>query len=206
MKKIVFLITSFVLFSACKPQTPPAAPESQTQDQAINEFTEMGQAIQSGKPVSCTMQKKDSTESVTYLIKGKKMKMSGFGSGDAGQPGSMLSDGEYVYTWTDATKQGMKFKLPSEEAQQTTTEQTPTTPQNVPDFSSEEERQKYADMGYTVNCEVAVVADSEFVPPTDVTFRDLSSMMQALPSATAPVMDQAEAQRRAQEMMQQYAQ
>lgn len=211
MKKIALLLTAVLIFSACKSQTGQVtAPDSQTEAQAINEFTEMGKALQAGKSVSCSMKKKDSPETVTYTIKGKKMKMSGFAA-DSNQQGSMLSDGEYVYTWNDTTKEGTKFKLPTEEELKDTAEKTGQTQQSVPDFSDEAERQKYADMGYTVNCEVANVSDSDFVPPADVTFRDMSQIMEAAKqyqqsSAQPSASDQAEMQRQAQELMKQYAQ
>lgn len=176
MHKTVLLVGSALLLGACTSRQP--SPESlapQTQQQAMNEFQEVSAAIQAGQSVRCEMIKTDGTETMTYLMKGKKMKMNTVVTAENGlQPGTMISDGEYFYIWNVDTNEGVKSKLPSEEDVKAVAEQQG---RELPDFSKEEEKQKYEDLGYRVDCQVAEVADAEFVPPANVQFRDMSQLM-----------------------------
>jgi hypothetical protein len=209
MKKLTLFLLSVVALSACTPKPPSAAPENQTEEQAAKEFEEIGKAIEAGKSARCVMTKKDSKETMTYVVKGKKIKMSGASMGGENQSGGMLSDEQYVYTWNDSTKEGVKFKVtPTEDSKNTLAEQSKT--QDIPDFSDEKEKQKYEDLGYSVNCQVTNVPDSEFTPPTGIKFTDMSLLMEQStkmkPGTTPSAANQAEMEKQLQDAMKQYGQ
>jgi hypothetical protein len=122
------------------------------------------------------MTKTDGSSTMDYIIKGKKMKISGMEyQGKKNTNGSMISDGEFMYTWDDTSKTGMKIAIPKEED---VSKLAREKGQEVPSFSTEEDKKKYEDQGYRVDCKELAVDDSVFVPPSDVKFSDLSSMME----------------------------
>lgn len=194
MKKVLFGVSVLIL-AGCNSQTP--TPQVQTQDQAQSEYQEMASAMASGKPVRCVMTNAERNETITYLVKDKKVRLNTVVANDEQQSGNMLMDGEYIFTWSDVKKEGTKFKVPEE-----TTEQPQE--QEVPDLSQEEDRKEYEDLGYTIDCEGANVADSEFIPPSDVTFTDMSQMMDQAQKQQESMSPEDRAQ--FEKMMQQYAQ
>lgn len=194
MKKILLGI-SIVTLAACNNQ---ATPQVQTQEQAMGEFEQMGAAMQSGKPVRCLMTDTKKNHTMTYLMKDKKVKMTNMMMSDSGETGAMLMDSEFIYTWSDQKKEGTKMKIPEDQMKEASENK------DVPDLATEEDRQQYEDMGYTINCEEANLADSEFVPPTDITFMDMSAMMEKAKEAQQGMTP--EQQKEMEKMMQQYSQ
>lgn len=176
MKKISLLIVSVLLLSACthKNTTQNQPEQEQTQNEMAQEFENIATAIAAGKSAQCVMTKTDSTDTITTYIKGKKVKTIAVSEKTPAQNGSMLSDGTTMYTWTDATKEGVMFKLPSEDG----LKNIPTNAPQVPDFSKPEETEKFENQGYTVNCEVKNIDDAEFTKPADVTFTDMSAFLE----------------------------
>lgn len=137
------------------------------------------------------------------------MRISGMQSASGDKTQNIISDTEYMYSWDDSTKKGMKLKLTSMEDMKKSVEEKG---QSVPSLTTDEDRKKYEDQGYTVNCSVKAIDDSEFVPPTDVTFTDTSAMMeqskammQKAQSSMSP-QTQEEMQKQAEEMMKKYQQ
>lgn len=211
MKKISLLLVATLLLAACKqaPGSVPTNTEPQTQGEAMNEFSKVAAAMQAGRPVSCTMTKTDGSSTMDYLIKGKKMKISGIEYQGKQNGGAMISDGEYMYTWDESTKAGMKFAIPKEEdVEKMAQNNTPA----VPSLSSEEDKKRYEDEGYRVDCKELAVDDTVFIPPSDVKFSDLSSMMEnskklMVKPDEAPSADQQKAMEdQVNQMMQQYGQ
>ena len=166
------------LFTACnKPETGP-----QTTSDVQNEAQKVATAIQAGKPVKCTITKLEGADGeamqMEYYIKGEKIKMTGVEiEGNEQEQGAMISDGEFIYVWDDQTKEGFKFPAVDPDENQEIADQTAQNQPDLPDFSKEDVQQQYQDQGYRLDCDQTNVADSEFVPPTDVTFQDFSAMM-----------------------------
>ncbi len=180
MKKKVLAVTalSFVL-AGCVPlkqsreSTPVPAAQDQSLGQTKMEFAEVAAAIKLGKAARCVMQNTTLNQSIEYVIKGKKMRMHA-SSTTANMPASsMISDGEFLYTWTEKDKKGMKIKVPTQEEGKQIAEDA----QKLPDLSQESEKKRYENLGYTIDCSIATAEDTEFIPPPDVTFTDLSGMM-----------------------------
>ncbi len=168
-----------VLFAGCTKQPTSEqlqVPATQTEGQAMKEYEKIAAAMKDGKSVRCVMSNTETQETMTYAVKGKKVSVKGIAGyeGAGGETGSMLMDEKYMYTWSDAKKEGVKFAIPAE----VTGQPTPAQRQDIPSLETEEDQQRYEDMGYSVVCDQTEVADSEFVPPSDIVFTDASAMMQ----------------------------
>lgn len=205
MKNLLVLLLVVVTFAGCnrlRPQT--TAP--QTQQQAANELSDISAAIATGQSARCTMTKTDGSETITYAVKGKKVRVTGLKSQEQGYRGSMILDETMMYTWDETTNQGVKMTLPSDQELKDIAEQNG---QDIPDLSSEEERQRWESEGYQISCSIEEVDDSEFVPPSDVTFTDMSAMMESLGTMTGQdgqtsTNDQEQMQQKVNELLKQY--
>lgn len=97
-------------------------------------------------------------------IKGKKMKQITKSEtlGGGGEPMTMyvISDGEWMYNWSDKTDQGMKMKV--EEIEKDEQEVTENSKGQAVDWETKLDYQ----------CQATNIADSEFVPPASVEFVD----------------------------------
>lgn len=187
MKKALLLATASLVLAGCGPQKtanqPESAPVAQTEQQTAMEFGEIAAAIKAGQSARCEMKKTDNSITMEYMIKGKKMKMITLSATDTKKAGNMISDGEFMYTWSQSDTKGIKMKVPTPEELEEMKNGVQNSPQ-MPDLSSETEKQKLENMGYTVDCKVADVADSEFIPPATVTFTDISVSMDKLKNIT----------------------
>ncbi len=186
MKKIVLssivLLGSTVLLSACVPGLQNQEQTQQSEKEMIKESNELAQAIESGKPTYCQITSDDGTENLEYWIKDKKMKMVGQGvSGDDEvaqmEMGSMISDGEYIYTWSEGETQGVKFRAMTEEEAQEVAAEAEEYMQDLPDMG-DDFVEEYENKGYRVDCKQQNIADSEFTPPANVQFQDMEMIME----------------------------
>jgi hypothetical protein len=78
----------------------------------------------------------------------------------------MLQDGDYTYVWGSAMPEGIKMKVVAPEGTQNTNTTSPANQYFNPN----------QEMNF--NCIACGVDASKFAVPSDVTFRDMSSMMQ----------------------------
>ena len=197
MKKLT-LGLAILLLSGCNSATTP----EQSQNQAVSEYEQVAKSIAAGKAVRCKMTSTADGSVMNYAMKGEKVRITNLTSAEAGSPGEMILDGEYVYTWSNDKKEGTKYQVP-EVTEQTTPDGT--TSESTTEFKPED-IQDYEDMGYTVDCNDENVPDVEFVPPSDVTFTDLSAMMNDLNnSRTNPEMSE-EQKAEFNKLMEQYQQ
>lgn len=178
MKKSIFLLAAAVILAGCtfppKKTSQPEAPS--TKAEMVTQFEKVADAMASGKSVECVMTQVTSNNSFTYQVKGKKIHAFGQLSPEASESGNMLTDGEFMYTWSDQTKEGTKFLIPTE----TEVEQQPEDLSKVvPDFRNTDTQQEYENLGYSINCTEKNLDDSVFIAPSDVKFTDLSQMMGA---------------------------
>lgn len=166
--------TSLVLAGCTQTQQQT---EQQTQEQAMGEFAQIAQAIQSGKGAHCTItqQIEGQEQKMEYWIKGEKMKVTGLSGANpeqAAQYGEMLSDGEYTYMWgTD--NQGLKWKIETDDM----SEDNQYEP-DVPNFEDEQEIENYQNQGYQVQCEQQNLSDDFFTAPAHVQFQSMEMMME----------------------------
>lgn len=185
MKKslLASLALGSILLAGCKAKAPTAATDTtstataENQGSMTDKMKAWAQAASVGGGLRCSFTSKTTTTPAEYVVKGKKLHMKGVTAvqttpttGET-YTGEMIVDESFVYTWDTATKVGMKMAIPSEEELK---KLAPSTP----DFTSEESFKKFEDDGYSIDCTPGIVSDAEFVPPTDVEFKDYSAMMQ----------------------------
>jgi len=175
MKKIfigALLMAIAITLVAC------GAPKGVTQN------TDQGEAfkgsiqdlINRGKSAKCVLEGKegDTIASGTTYISGKKARgdFQTKGTGEALITGHFISDGTWMYSWSDANKeQAVKFNI--------------NEMQN-PEFKSQADNSganNYEDqMDY--KCYSWSPDSSSFVPPADINFTDFSAMMKQLQQQT----------------------
>jgi hypothetical protein len=205
MKKIITLFAIGILLSACK-QTPTAQNVTTAPAQ---EMTDAGSLIAAGKSVKCETTKADEGLSMTSYMMGAKVKTTGITTSDKTYQGAMISDGQSMYTWDETKKTGIKATLPNPEDIKAFAEKQG---QSIPDIKDDAGRENWKNLGYTINCTEAVLSDSDFVPPTDVQFTDVSGMMDSVnkmmkqSETDEPVeqFDQKTMEQKANELMKQY--
>ena len=113
----------------------------------------------------------DNTTSGTVYVAGERMR-GDFDMMQDNEPYSMhmIRDAEYAYTWGDGPMGEMATKMKLET--QTPTEANSTDPVDTDPFESDE-RVDY-------ECESWTVAASQFTPPSDVEFMDMSAQMEQM--------------------------
>lgn len=180
----LIVVSTFALAGCNKPAQPQGDQTQeqtqtmeQTKDQMTEQFQMVAEAMAAGNPIVCQMTNANGT-SFTYSNMGQKIRIQGQLSPDSPDEGNMLSDGEFIYTWSNQNQQGIKFKQPSAEDLAALKAKGEAVAQNLPDFSDQMTQDEYKNQGYSINCTQENIPDDTFVPPTTVTFTDTSDMMQ----------------------------
>ncbi len=169
------LLTVPLLLTACGTSTPVGQTEqNQTQNQAQEKFS-LKNALTLGQSLKCTYNENGST--VTSLIKGNKYKVDQVVLEDGKGTGGVVSDGEFMYSWDNVTKQGVKFNLKDMQAMAEETEPGASPQTNSFDF---EEWVEETESKNDVDCQPALLTDAEFTPPSDVTFQDMTQFFQQM--------------------------
>lgn len=203
----VVLVGSVVLLGGClkSPQTASVTVEDgQPSMESLSEWQKIGDAMQAGKSVKCEMVNTETQQTGQYFMKGEKVRFDMTDPENVETTGSFLTDAEFIYTWNDTKKEGVKFPVPEPGEQQPEAAQE----QEAPDFSQESSWDEYQNQGYTVTCSIESFDESLLTPPTDVTFTDMSAFMQNVQS-TGPGSTQVPAemsQEQLEQLMQQYKQ
>jgi len=181
MKKLL-LISATLLLTACNPTKPNISEEPQSQQLVVEEISNLAQDIKQGKSVQCILTHQDTNQTMTYLMKQNKIKITNFINPDPTNQtdnyGSLISDGQYSYMWNDQTKQGIKIPITQPDSADYSKDQA----EEVPDLSQEAYQRQYQDLGYTIRCNPQDISDNEFAPPSDVNFTDFSQFLKELPS------------------------
>lgn len=188
MTKKLALSMSFVLLSgttllACSVPSLTPTPSPEAINQATNETTgnqtaeDLAQAVMTGDEMQCAINNLDKGESIKFLTKDKKMKVATNVNGDE-QNSYMISDTQFLYIWTEGQTTGVKTRVPTEaeikDLQDTAGE---SQQQSITDFSQEDVQEQYRNQGYTIDCRPGEVNDAEFIPPSNITFQDMSALM-----------------------------
>lgn len=140
--------------------------------------------LQSRETKTCTysMEQEGTTISGVAYIAGDNMRNNYEVSGEEQNiTGSMIKMGDTMYIWGSSMPQGIKMQVNMEElaAQYSQNGDQQLIPgQNMTPFDITKQTE------YT--CANWVSDDSMFTPPADVTFTDMSEMMQTMPAMTDP--------------------
>lgn len=166
------VILSSLLLAACTSQTPPQeqvnATPTTTQEQSMN--ASLRDIISKGGNLQCSFsatddQAKSQTAGTIFASDNRfaevaTVTISGVA---AAQQMNVISDGSYVYSWSsDAKTPGIKMKL---ESNQTTGQ-------------ANEKANASLDKKMDMKCGNWTVDTSKFTVPTNITFTDVSSLMQ----------------------------
>lgn len=180
----VIILGGVFFLSGCKakPEDGNMAPEAKTEKSQEKEQEKLAKMLESGDAVKCQI--KDEMGEYILWAKGGKMKIEGINyagmkEGEENKKGSMISDGKFIYTWSD--KEGMKMSIEAEEAELDKEESGEDTGEaNVQDWSDwAKEKDK---VGAQYDCQATDLSDSDFTPPGDVVFQDFSQFMKNLQS------------------------
>jgi len=203
-KKIIFstllVVVSTLIFSACSPkeQTSDADNEKASKEMAMQKDSSfkgsLKDLISVGKPQKCTWQEdKEKTSGVTYTD-GKRSyseasnvpiaDLSGMHIDEesvAGKPekGSMYTmyDGEYVYTWSSVSKEGLKMKSMNEDSVKDTEKTENYDDKNHDEGKNNSEYLKTMESEIDYKCTSWKLDESMFNLPSGIVFKDFSEMM-----------------------------
>ena len=161
--------------------TVPATPSAPQTSQATPENTSftggVKQLLAMGKPQRCEWHSGDE-RGVVYLD-GQRVRTEArdvlVAEGVKGDM-VMVSDGTWMYTWNTATKKGQKFKMEDMERMQERFG-------GAQDMMEEQESempapQDYMTQEHTYTCTKWRVDEQKFAVPKDVTFEDMSAMLE----------------------------
>lgn len=93
------------------------------------------------------------------------------------ESGSVIVKDKKMYLWT-ADKKGFTMELTDEQLSGKAATDSGTTP----NAAAQQSNILASLEKYKNNCKAGVISDSMFVPPTDITFSDLSQLMKAIPT------------------------
>jgi hypothetical protein len=157
-----------------------------------NAVTSIKDALSQSVSLECTYTDEQGRTAKTYLKNGAIR--SDYTGKSMEESGSMIVKDKKMYTWNNQ-KQGFMMEIPDVTG---TPEQTGEMGKQDPVAELEK---------YKQSCKPAVVSDSLFTPPADVTFTDYSQMMQQAPQAPGAAGGEMtpEQQQQYQQYMEQYA-
>jgi len=167
-----------------------------------NVFTSIKDALSKSLSLNCSFT--DDTGRVTKSFIKNGAVRADFTGKTLQDTGSVIVKDKKMYVWT-ADKKGFTMELTDEQLSGKAVSTGSATNTTVPQQSN-----ILADLEkYKNNCKSGVVADNLFVPPTDVTFSDLTQLMKAVPTGaqgTAPgTSDSGVSQQQIDDLMKKYA-
>lgn len=173
---------------------------SSSQNASSNAITSIKDAMSKSVSLECIYKDAEGRSSKSY-IKNGAVRVDVVNESEPDKSAYIIMKDKKMYTWT-AKKEGFVMELPDEEEMKQAAD---SMPKGTSDGTAQQQNvmadlEKYKDA-----CKPAVVSDSLFTPPADVTFTDLSQMMKPATgtgSSAAPSMDP----EKMQELMQKYQQ
>lgn len=169
---ILLLVGFSLVLAGCNFNTGQnTSTQTPNQSQTNQTAFDLKSALSRGESLKCTYTTDQGT--MTSLIKGKKVRVEGamFGSQNNGN-GGMINDGENIYIWNNQDKQGTKYKLSALPS--------PTdNPQNqgVNQMKDAEKWAAEVQSKYKVDCQPGSINDNQFVPPSDISFQDMTQAL-----------------------------
>ena len=155
--------------------TPSAVDTKTAEPTQASVFTSIQDALSKSVSLKCEYTDESDKKILTYIKAGAIR--TDFQATDPKQSGSMIVKDKKMYFWNGKTGTLISFDIEEMTKGITPTAKKSTT-QNATDVISGLE--KFKD-----SCKPAVVADSLFVPPSDVKFTDLSQIMKSIPTSGA---------------------
>ena len=172
---IISLLFLGTVLSGCLNKT---VNQPQNVSEQEKEFTQIANAIKSGKGVYCQFnQTIDGQEkSMQYWMMGKKVKVSGLADqgDDSQQYSQMINDGTNIYLWSDSNNTGIQWKVATQGAQIAEDNKFEA---DVPDFSDETNLEGYKAQGYRVDCQEKDLKDGDFMAPSTVKFQNMEQVI-----------------------------
>lgn len=176
---VLLLIVGVIYFTQFRKSTGESA-QNQTQASPANTQIDIKGSFKSllsgGKNMTCTYSNNDTQGGGTVYVADKKFRSdSTVDIKGKTSEAHVLSDGDYIYIWSD--KEGSKMKLTEAEK---IASQTAVQNQSLQALDKE----------MNMKCDSWNVETSKFVVPTDVKFNDLTEMMMKIQSNGAkPAID-----------------
>lgn len=158
---LIVLSTVAALFLFNKTAQAPEQIDVTSESQETTESSTMG-SIKSlmGKNVTCTITYPDGSGSGTVYVAGEKMRGDFvMTAGGKETDGHMISDGEYMYSWSSAASQGTKIKINATAAQ----------------GDSQKSNDVDLDREVEMDCDNWSVDESKFELPTGIDFMEISA-------------------------------
>jgi hypothetical protein len=147
------------------PTTQPATQTTQKSGGITGALSDLAAAVSSGAAYKCTYTYKDIVSE--SWVKGKKFYTKSVMSS---MTVYAMSDGVWMYSWTEGEKTGMKFNLKEMESLSAGN----TGAQKSPDM---EEISKSAE---NVQCRPDVITDSKFIPPSNIQFENMADALKQM--------------------------
>lgn len=186
-KTIIFLSSVFLLFvlAGCEKNKN----ENQNQNQQTNQNQEREQEKEQtqrkslkdlmglGQDKKCTWQAAQGDGQMakgTVYVSGEKfLQESDYSQNGQAVKSFVMSDGDWMYTWSDNNKEGTKMKLEDLEG-----EDGETVEDEVADTEEEAyQNQEKLNEDYDFECNNWNKDNSKFIPPSDVNFQDMTQTM-----------------------------
>lgn len=136
--------------------------------------------LQSGENQMCTysVEQNGNTISGVIYMSGENMRNNYELTGESEEiMGSMIKQGDTMYIWGPSVPQGIKMTFDLEQLQ-AQAEANPEQPQSTTPFDVTQ------DMEYS--CDPWNVDETQFMPPANITFTDMSTMMETIPAMSDP--------------------
>lgn len=126
-------------------------------------FTSIKDALSKNVTLVCDFKDETGTSTKSYIKNGAVRVSS---SGEATQAGEIIIKDKKMYMWDIKTKQGFVYDVPDQDVSSTEVNQS----------------ENYLNMidKYKDSCKMATVEDSYFETPSDVTFQDMSKLLEDL--------------------------
>lgn len=162
---LLVVVAGYFLIGSKKPGTPLLQkPEG-------NIFTSIQDALSKSLSLKCVYKDEQGVQTTTY-IKGGAVRVNMEGIKDNEQPGSIILKDKKMYMWNEVSKTGFTYTI-TEPIVTPGTDKAPAVDNK--DASVLAEIEKYKD-----SCKTEIIADSFFVPPSDVRFQDMSAFTENL--------------------------
>lgn len=185
----MLLLAMAITITGCGKKEEAVAPTDDTLDNVpVVEETPMEENLrlmewfQQGEPVKCSVN--SPTGMVDTWVSGNKVRIEGIGFDPSkpGEVGSMIADGEWIYTWTGTT--GMKFSAAA----------AGEVPQGAAGSSTPADWQEtvsaWDSAGVDYQCEKTAVDENFFVAPSEVVFSDLGALLEVASTTTETLMNE----------------
>jgi hypothetical protein len=182
---VIIILGAAGFFLMNKGQAPSSQPSTSTpQQENTNVFSTIKEALSKSMSLQCDFTDEEGRKTVSYIKNGAVR--ADITSTEADESGSVIVKDKRMYFWNNQGGFTMEF----------TDEQMESAQGSAQGQDIIQSLEKYKQ-----SCRPSSVSDSQFTPPSDVKFQDMSEMMQMVPTGGAmPSVDPA----KMEELMEQY--